>query len=235
MSNNALCHSLSGGTETDTRDCDPVKTTRTSPYRPWQEIAADKKAQQIARIPQEWLIRDNDLLQTATPDLRPLAEASGILSTHELEITGGQYDATALLAEVASGRLTAVQVVTAFCKRAAVAQQACNCLTEIMFADAIAAAEKLDEAYVKTGKTVGPLHGLPMSFKVAKCWLRLLLATESTGSSHTNIWKECFHVKGYDAADGYISRAFDPSTTDSHIVSVVKAAGAVVIVSRFPI
>lgn len=41
-------------------------------------------------------------------------------------------------------------------------------------------------------------------------------------------------MKGYDAADGYISRAFDPSTTDSHIVSVVKAAGAVVIVSIFP-
>lgn len=38
-------------------------------------------------------------------------------------------------------------------------------------------------------------------------------------------------MKGYDAADGYISRAFDPSTIDSHIVSVVKAAGAVVIVS----
>lgn len=172
MSDNALCHSSSGETETDTRHCDPVKTIRTSPYRPWQEIAADKKAEQIARLPQEWLIRDANLLQTTAPDLRPLAEASGILSTHELDITGGQYDATALLAEIASGRLTAVEVTIAFCKRAAVAQQACNCLTEIMFADAIAAAEKLDEAFVQTGKTVGPLHGLPMSFKVANLWLR---------------------------------------------------------------
>lgn len=172
MSDNALCHSLSGEIETDTRDCDPVKTVRTSPYRPWQEISAAKKAEQMARIPQEWLITDVDLLQTTTPDLRPLAEASGILSAHELNITGGKNDATALVAEIASGRLTAVEVVTAFCKRAAVAQQACNCLTEIMFADAIAAAEKLDEAYFKTGKTVGPLHGLPMSFKVAILWFR---------------------------------------------------------------
>lgn len=172
MSDNALCHSSSGETETDTRDCDPVKTIRTIPYRPWQEIAADKKTEQIARIPREWLIRDANLLQTTAPDLRPLAEASGILSIRELDITGGQYDATALLAEIASGRLTAVEVTTAFCKRAAVAQQACNCLTEIMFVDAIAAAEKLDEAYAKTGKTVGPLHGLPMSFKVAELWLR---------------------------------------------------------------
>ncbi|KAJ4391809.1 hypothetical protein N0V93_005429 [Gnomoniopsis smithogilvyi] len=205
MSDNISGPSLTSTFETQIMDCDPVKTKRTSPYRPWQEIAAEKKAEQLARIPQEWLVSETQLLQTNTPDLRPLSELSGILTARELNITGKEYDATALLAEIASGALTAVEVVRAFCKRAAVAQQACNCLTEIMFADAIATAEKLDEAYMKTGKTVGPLHGLPMSFK------------------------ECFHVKGYDAADGYISRAFDPSTTDSHIVSVVKAAGAVII------
>lgn len=172
MSGSALHPPSSGEIEIDTWECDPVKTRRTSPYRPWQEIAADKKAEQMARIPREWLILDASLSRLTTPDLRPLAEASGILSTHELDITGGECDATALLAEIASGRLTAVEVVTAFCKRAAVAQQACNCLTELMFMDAIAAAKKLDEAYVETGKTVGPLHGLPMSFKVAKLWLR---------------------------------------------------------------
>lgn len=152
---------------TEIMGCDPVKTKRTSPYRPWQEIAADKKTEQLGRIPQEWLVPESKLHQIDTPDLRPLAELSGILSTQELKITGKDYDATALLAEIASGALTAVEVITAFCKRAAVAQQACNCLTEIMFSDAIATAKKLDEAYSKTGKTVGPLHGLPMSFKVA--------------------------------------------------------------------
>ncbi|CAN8096339.1 unnamed protein product [Discula destructiva] len=193
----------SGGTGIDTPYCDPVKTRRTGPYRPWQDIAAEKKAEQLARIPREWLIPET--LETGVPDLRHLASLSGLLSARELGITGAQYDATALLAEIASGALTATEVVTAFCKRAAVAQQVCNCLTEIMFTDAIAAAERLDEAYSRTGKTIGPLHGLPMSFK------------------------ECFHVKGYDASDGYISRAFDPSVIDSHLVSIVRNAGAVII------
>jgi len=35
--------------------------------------------------------------------------------------------------------------------------------------------------------------------------------------------------KGYDASDGYISRTFDPSTHDSYLVEIVRAAGAVVI------
>lgn len=165
MSTNVPGLAFSVGSEIETKDCDPVKTERSRPYRPWQEIAAEKKAEQLARIPREWLVPET--LHTDTPDLRPLAALSGVLTDRELEITGEQYDATALLAEIACGALTATEVVIAFCKRAAVAQQACNCLTEIMFSDAIVAAGKLDEAYFKTGRTIGPLHGLPMSFKVA--------------------------------------------------------------------
>lgn len=153
----------------DTSGCDPVKTKCATPYKPWQEIAAAKKVEQFSRIPKEWVLPDSILvtvLVTDVVDLRPIASVSGILSDRELEITGETYDATALLAKIADGTYTSVEVVTAFCKRAAVAQQVCNCLTEIMFADAIAAAGKLDEEYSRTGKTVGPLHGLPMTFKV---------------------------------------------------------------------
>lgn len=168
MSGTVSGPALSEDTKTGTNGCDPVQTKRISPYRPWQEIATEKKTEQLARIPREWLVPETQMLQTDAPDLRPLATLSGILSAREVQITSEQYDATALLAEIASGAFTAVEVVRAFCKRAAVAQQACNCLTEIMFADAIAAAEKLDETYTKTGGTIGPLHGLPMSFKVTQ-------------------------------------------------------------------
>lgn len=156
-----------------TQGCDPVKTRRELPYKPWQEISAEKKAEQLARIPREWLVPETVEWEKTTTgdatDLRPLAAASGVLTDEELDVTGDKHDATALVAMMADGRLTAVQVVTAFCKRAAVAQQVCNCLTEIMFSEAIAAAKALDEVYKKTGKTVGPLHGLPMTFKVCKC------------------------------------------------------------------
>lgn len=41
--------------------------------------------------------------------------------------------------------------------------------------------------------------------------------------------KECFHVKGYDYSNGYINRTFNPSTTTTYAIELVKKAGAVVI------
>ena len=40
-----------------------------------------------------------------------------------------------------------------------------NCLTEILFSEAVARAEFLDEHLEKTGEVIGPLHGLPISLK----------------------------------------------------------------------
>lgn len=134
--------------------------------RPWQELAAEKKKEQLSRIPAEWILKPEAMPTPEMVDLRPIASSCGILSAKELEITS-DYDATALLEKIASGEYSAVEVVTAYCKRAAVGQQVCNSLTEIMFLDAIAEAVKLDETFKATGKTAGPLHGLPMTFKVS--------------------------------------------------------------------
>ncbi|TVY41110.1 Acetamidase [Lachnellula subtilissima] len=175
------------------------------PVKPWQEIRDAKKAEQASRIPAAWKIRSEDFPPDGTVDLRPVAASSGILSTRELKITGEEYDATSLAVAIAEGTYSAEEVATAFCKRAAIGHQLCNTLTEIMFQDAIEDAKRLDAYFRKTGKTIGPLHGLPMTFK------------------------ECFHVSGYDACNGYISRAFNPSTTTTYIIELVKAAGAVVI------
>ncbi|EXJ93190.1 hypothetical protein A1O3_01747 [Capronia epimyces CBS 606.96] len=171
----------------------------------WQKIHAAKKAEQEARIPQQWKLKPEDFPPTGTVDLRPVVASCGILSDRELLITGDQYDATSLAAAIAEGKYTAVEVVTAFCKRAAIGHQLCNNLTEIMFKDAIEDAKRLDKVFRETGTPVGPLHGLPMTFK------------------------ECFHVKGYDASNGYISRTFDPSTRDTPLIELVKSNGAVVI------
>lgn len=89
----------------------------------------------------------------------------GILTEKELDITEN-YDATALVEKMAKGDLKSVEVVTAFCKRAAVAQQCVSCLTEIMFEEAIARAKECDDALEKEGRVLGPLHGLPISLKV---------------------------------------------------------------------
>ncbi|PVH82426.1 amidase [Cadophora sp. DSE1049] len=171
--------------------------------RTWQEIRDAKKAEQAARIPVEW--RLTEFPPAGTIDVRPVASTCGILSGRELKITGDSYDATSLAAAIAIGFYSAEEVAIAFCKRAAVGHQLCNNLTEIMFLDAIEDAKKLDQYFKETGKTVGPLHGLPMTFK------------------------ECFHVKGYDYCNGYISKTFNPSTSTTYVIELVKAAGAVVI------
>jgi amidase len=51
-----------------------------------------------------------------------------------------------------------------------------NCLTENFVERALSRAAELDEALKKTGKVVGPLHGLPISLKDQLCMkgLRLL-------------------------------------------------------------
>jgi amidase len=127
---------------------------------PWRDIAARKKAEQYARIPQAWLLpqsTDHD-----KSNILQVPRQSAILTDAELLITE-KYDATDLVNELANGNLTSESVATAFCKRAAIAQQLTNCLTEIMFDDAIARAKELDAYFQRTGQPFGPLHGLPRS------------------------------------------------------------------------
>ena len=55
-----------------------------------------------------------------------------------------------------------------------------NCLHEIMFGQALSRAKELDEYFLKHKKTMGPLHGLPISLK------------------------DQFHVKDTDTTMGYV-------------------------------
>ncbi|KAI1380382.1 amidase [Hypoxylon crocopeplum] len=175
------------------------------PVKSWEELQAAKKAEQDSRIPEEWKLKKDFFPPEDTADLRPFVTSCGILSPAELAITGEEYDATSLAAAIAEGKFTALEVVTAFCKRAAVGHQLCNMLTEIMFADALKRAKELDDIYKNTGKVVGPLHGVPMT------------------------WKECFHFKGYDSTNGYMSRVFKPADHTSPLPELLQAAGAIII------
>ncbi|CAK7210481.1 hypothetical protein SCUCBS95973_000798 [Sporothrix curviconia] len=190
---------------TVTATATPATEPISLPTKSWQSIVAAKQAEQFSRIPEAWRLTPEMLPAEGTIDLRPTASTCGILSERELLITGETYDATSLADEVAKGTYSATETITAFCKRAAVGQQLCSFMTEICFNEAIEKAKKLDEHYRATGKTVGPLHGLAITFK------------------------ECFHVKGFDACNGYVSRCFDKSTTTTPIIQLVEEAGAVLI------
>lgn len=165
----------------------------------WQSIAARKQDERTSRIPKEWR------LDSASANARHLLDVPrqcGILTDHELRITE-TYDVARLLAAIAGGSLQSEQVTRAFCKRAAIAQQLTNCLTEIFFNDALARSCELDAYLKKHGKPMGPLHGLPVSLK------------------------DTFKVKGYDASVGVASLCFKPATSNSALVDLLLSLGAV--------
>jgi amidase len=85
----------------------------------WQERAAAKKRQQQELVPKEWLLSnlpDKDQL-----DVSEFPRACGLLTDGEVEITESYVEV--ILSKLAKGTWTAVEVTTAFSKRAIVAHQ----------------------------------------------------------------------------------------------------------------
>ncbi|KAL4890636.1 amidase signature domain-containing protein [Aspergillus ambiguus] len=175
----------------------------------WECKAQAKQAEAAANIPLEWRLSPEILDQVAQGAMQNVLEVprqSGILSDRELLITG-VTDATELLKRLLSCELSAVEVTTAFCKRAAIAQQLTSCLTETFFDIALARAKELDDHLSKTGNPVGPLHGLPISLK------------------------ESFNVKGVPTSLGFISFLDrPPQAHNSALVEILLEAGAVLYV-----
>lgn len=128
----------------------------------------------------------------------------GLLSARELQITE-QWDVQGLLGQIATAKLTAEEVVNAFCKRAAIAHQLTRCLTEPLFASAQQRAKELDNYLKRTGKVIGPLHGLPVSVK------------------------DTFNVKGVDSSIGIAALAFKPAKENAPLVDLLHYLGAIVI------
>ena len=111
----------------------------------------------------EWLLPANKLPEAEQLNVVGFIESCGLLTPRELEIT--VLTATKLVAGMAAGTLTAVEVVTAFLKRAHVGHQLTNLATEFLTDDALSRAAELDEHFRTTGKLIGPLHGIPISVK----------------------------------------------------------------------
>ncbi|TFY81574.1 hypothetical protein EWM64_g2435 [Hericium alpestre] len=168
----------------------------------WQELIADKKRRQQESIPKEWIVQipPDDVL-----DVTDVPRECGLLTAKELEITELD-DVPLLLKKLASAEWSAVEVTTAFAKRAIVAHQLTNCLTEIFIDRALARAAWLDEQLKTTGKVVGPLHGLPVSLKDQIC------------------------IKGLETVMGYASWIGKYSEKDSVLTEILYDCGAVLYV-----
>ncbi|KAF2098368.1 amidase [Rhizodiscina lignyota] len=168
----------------------------------YQIIAAEKKLQQANKIPKDWLISAET--HRNSTNVLDVPVTCGILDNVECEITS-EYDATALLEKLRSGLWSAEQVTIAFCKRAAIAQQLTNCLTEIFFDEAIERARQLDKERQQnpSGNALRPLHGLPISLK------------------------DSFQVAGYDTSTGLACYVNEPAEENSSTAAMLLDLGAV--------
>jgi amidase len=79
-------------------------------------------------------------------------------------------------------------------------------LTETLFPEAIARAKYLDGCYAKTGRVIGPLHGVPISLK------------------------DNFNIAGKASSVGFAALADTEATSNSSLVDILLRLGAVVYV-----
>jgi len=170
----------------------------------WESIAAAKRQALLASIPSEWRIPASEIPPETQLDVISIPRSSTLLSPQEVVITAAS--ASQILEKVKTGQWTAATVTKAFCKRAAMAHQLTNCLSETMFDVAFATAQALDEHLKQTGTVVGPLHGLPISLK------------------------DNFNVIGKDSTDGFVSWVNDPAKYNSALVDLLIKAGAIIYV-----
>jgi amidase len=171
----------------------------------WEEKADEKRNSLYNLIPEEWRLSES-ILNNPPKNSTIVPSQCGILSKLDLEIT--EIDNIEELANhIAHGKYSSVQVIEAYCKRAAIAHQLVNCLAEIFFIQALERAHYLDDYYKSTGgKTIGPLHGIPISLK------------------------DQFNIKGIETAMGYIGYLGHIEEYNSIIVDKILSLGAVLYV-----
>ncbi|PIL30761.1 hypothetical protein GSI_06929 [Ganoderma sinense ZZ0214-1] len=167
----------------------------------WRALCAARKQRQLHAIPGDWSIHPPPH-DPSHPNVLNVPQTCGLLTARELDITD-TVNVETLLDNLRTGQWSSVEVTTAFYKRAIVAHQLTNCLTEIFIDQALARAQQVDAYLQIHGKPIGPLHGLPISLKDQFC------------------------LKGMETIMGYAGWIGRISEIDSVLVEILYDAGAV--------
>ncbi|KAG7528080.1 hypothetical protein FFLO_06433 [Filobasidium floriforme] len=172
----------------------------------WQDVADDKRRQRYSAYPAEWLL-SQEYLDNLPEDHNAIKSMSDSDMWTSREFAYFKADGTALVERIArrDEGYTAMEVTKAYCKRACVADQLLNCISEPLFERAMTRAEFLDDYMEKHGKPIGPLHGLPMSLK------------------------DQFNIEGVITSLAYVGRAGCVAEYTSPIVTILENAGAIII------
>ncbi|EAW08620.1 amidase [Aspergillus clavatus NRRL 1] len=166
----------------------------------WTETATRKRAWRDQALSQ-YFIKDLDQRPPQVHNVHHRSRHDDPIIQEITDIDG----VPALLECLRQGKYTAEQVVSAYIKRAAIAHQLTNCITEIVFDDALEKARQLDRFCKETGELKGPLHGIPITLK------------------------DQFNIKGIDSTLGYVGRSYCPAQEDAVLVQMLEKMGAVII------
>ncbi|KAI1172675.1 amidase signature domain-containing protein [Nemania sp. FL0916] len=177
----------------------PAEILTTSSGASWQDVAADRQRYRDSTIAPLGLPSLKSQASSALLDTTSIAQS--VLTAEELDITGRNVED--LIPLLASGQWSAKTVIKAFMRRAGLAQQLANCVTELLPERALKRAEELDAHLVATGQPIGPLHGIPISVK------------EHVG------------MKGCDLNAGFVGWVGRVAEEDAHILQILWDAGAV--------
>ncbi|KAJ6145433.1 hypothetical protein N7470_009328 [Penicillium chermesinum] len=190
---------VTNGSTSDRKSAVPEGTKDLPLY---ERIALEKRANRERSIPEEWRLPKGHVPEDQL-NVTDVPMHCGILTEKECEIT--ELAAAELVERIQSRELSSYEVTLAFCKRAAIAQQLVNCLSEIFFEKALQTAAALDAEYAVSGIAAGPLHGLPVSLK------------------------DCFQVEGTDASIGFTAFSNEPALEheESEITKIMRQNGAV--------
>src|SRR5580704_16598 len=106
-----------------------------------------------------------------------------------------------------SGALTSIKLVQAYLERISACDQACPKLNVVIFLNprALQEATALDEHFRKTGKFVGPLHGIPV------------------------LLKDNVNTSDMPTTGGSLSLAGYTPATDAEITKKLRSAGAIIL------
>lgn len=197
-----------------------------------EAIISKVQAKRDSSIPEQWRLPKNAF----DPESRPIDvfNQPGVLTDQELEITG--QNATQVLERIHSGSLSAVAATQAFAKRAAIAHQVVNCLTELFPDEALKRAKELDDIFAKTGKPVGVLHGLPIAIKVGCLGVPFIAWLTRIGYVGTRINprgasadRSRYDMEGHLTTVGYVSWHDNVASTDASLVKAMKDAGGMLL------
>lgn len=151
----------------------------------------------------EYKIPDDQLPLGAELDagINVVAFIERFLLNREIDIT--ELSGCELAKKIAEGEITAVEAFKSYAKRATMAHQLTKCAMELFIQEGLERAQELDAYYKETGKTVGLLHGLPVSLK------------------------EHYDFEGHITHAGYVGWVDRVATRTAQTLADLKAQGAV--------